>query len=149
MFVPAVLTLALAGTDARSTSSASSTSSALSTSSSLSTMPTATAATEAPTGPTAVEHSETSETSFVTGHVALGGGFALAATSTATFLWGFHTERELRSTPHDRGVVDVLLLRRNIAAAVAWPTAVLALIGVAGGVFVLAAGAGDTTAERP
>lgn len=74
---------------------------------------------------------------FVAGHVALGAGTGLAALSTAAFVAGFDIERQLRLAPHDRAVVDVLLLRRAVAAGVAWPAAVLAVAGVGAGVVAL------------
>lgn len=75
---------------------------------------------------------------FAAGHGALGGGIGLAALSTSAFLVGFDSERELRRTPHDRAIVDVLLLRRAVAGAVAWSTATLAVAAIAGGGIVLA-----------
>jgi hypothetical protein len=75
---------------------------------------------------------------FVVGHLALAAGAGLAALSTTAFVAGFEVERELRAAPHDRGVVDAMLLRRGIAAGVAWPAAALAVAGVGVGVVTLA-----------
>jgi hypothetical protein len=87
---------------------------------------------------------------FVGGHVALGAGIGLAALSTTTFLAGFAVERELRRTPHDRVVVDALLLRRAVAAGIAWPTAALASGAVVTGIALLAvAPSGDDTDGDP
>ncbi|MBM4280659.1 MAG: hypothetical protein FJ137_07815 [Deltaproteobacteria bacterium] len=86
---------------------------------------------------------------FVVGHAALGGGVGLLALSTAAFLFGFEVERQLRQAPNDRGVVDALLVRRGIAAGVAWPAAALAAAGVVGGLTILSLDASEVGAEQP
>jgi hypothetical protein len=90
-------------------------------------------------------------TGFVVGHAALGGGVGLLALSTAAFLFGFDVERQVRQAPNDRGVVDALLVRRGVAAGVAWPAAALATASVVGGLTVLALDAsapGDASAAH-
>jgi hypothetical protein len=100
--------------------------------------PASTTAPEASTTVTAPAPAEPGVDGFVVGHSALGVGAACAALSTAAFVAGFDVERQLRIAPHDRGVVDALLVRRAVAAGVAWPAAVLAVVGAGVGVVTLA-----------
>jgi hypothetical protein len=66
--------------------------------------------------------------SWETGHLTLGGGVGLAVLSSAAFVYGFDIERETRSSVHTGAEVDALLLRRGVAAGVAWPSAVAAVV---------------------
>ena len=66
--------------------------------------------------------------SWTVGHVVVGSGVGLAALSATAFVTGFDVERQLRATVHDTATVDGLLLQRGLAAGVAWPSAVSAVV---------------------
>ena len=83
------------------------------------------------------------------GVLALGAGVALGITSVTAFSVGFEVERQLRAQEVSGAAADDALTQRTIAALVAWPAAVLSIVGVAGGVYVLGAteeAAGATSA---
>ncbi len=66
--------------------------------------------------------------SWVNGHLTLGGGVGLAVLSSSAFVYGLDVERQARVSVHDTAAVDALLLRRGVAAGVAWPAAVGAVV---------------------
>ncbi len=68
---------------------------------------------------------------WTTGHLTLFGGVGLAALSAGAFVYGFDVERQARGGTHDTAELDGLLIQRGVAAGVAWPAAVAAV--VAGG----------------
>ncbi|MDP2344194.1 MAG: hypothetical protein Q8O67_24765 [Deltaproteobacteria bacterium] len=77
--------------------------------------------------------------SWVNGHLTLGGGVGLAVVSSAAFVYGFDVERETRGSIHPAAEVDTLLFRRGIAAGVAWPSAVAAVIATGVGLALIMA----------
>jgi hypothetical protein len=139
MFVPVTLLLVLTAPASPDASTSASPDASTSASPLAPTSATPGATTPAPTTTATPANGPVAQVDgFVLGHVALGAGAGLAALSTAAFVAGFDVERELRVAPHDRGVVDVLLIRRAVAAGVAWPAAVLAVVGVGVGVGAIA-----------
>jgi hypothetical protein len=76
---------------------------------------------------------------WVNGHLTLGAGVAMATLSATAFVVGFDIERQARGGIHTRDELDVLLLRRGIAAGVAWPMLVGAAVASAAGVALIVA----------
>lgn len=70
----------------------------------------------------ALESSLVGQDTWTVGHATLFGSVGLLALSATAFVVGLEQERQLRSAPHRQAEVDVLLLRRAVAAGVAWPT---------------------------
>lgn len=72
------------------------------------------------------------------GLAALGTGIALGVTSLFAFNAGFEAERQLRAggarTVDEK---NAALTQRGVAAWVAWPSAVLSVVGVVGGGWLL------------
>lgn len=89
------------------------------------------AAEPAAAAPVTIGHSE--------GVLALGAGLALGVTSVTAFSVGFEIERQLRAGEVRGASADEALSQRTVAALVAWPAAVLSVVGLAGGAYVLAA----------
>ena len=76
---------------------------------------------------------------WVNGHLTLGAGVAMATASATAFVVGFDIERQARGGIHPRAELDVLLLRRGLAAGVAWPMLVGAAVASAAGVALIVA----------
>lgn len=72
------------------------------------------------------------------GVLTLAAGLALGVTSVVAFSAGFEAERQLRAGEVRGVAADDALTQRTVAAFVAWPAAVLSLVGVAGGASLLA-----------
>lgn len=82
------------------------------------------------------------------GLAALGTGIALGVTSLFAFNAGFEAERQLRSG--EASGVDAqndALMQRGVAAWIAWPAAVLSVIGVVGGGWLLTEAEAEAQAE--
>ena len=62
------------------------------------------------------------------GHLTVAGGLGLGIASLSSFVVGFGIEREIRGSVHETADVDGLLVQRGVAAGVAWPTAVGAVV---------------------
>jgi hypothetical protein len=71
------------------------------------------------------------------GVAALGGGALFGVTSLVAFTAGLDAERELRAARHTRAEANDIMLRRGVAAWVAWPSALLAAAGTGAGVLLL------------
>lgn len=65
---------------------------------------------------------------WAVGHLTVAGGVGLGIVSLSSFVLGFGIEREIRGRVHATADVDGLLLQRGLTAAVAWPTAVGAVV---------------------
>jgi hypothetical protein len=81
---------------------------------------------------------ETVDDNWTEGHLLLGAGVFLGISSLTSFTVGWEAERVLLSERHTREDADALMLRRGLAAWVAWPTAVLSVASLAAGGTLLA-----------
>lgn len=76
--------------------------------------------------------------SFTAGHLTLGAGVGLGVLAASAFVFGLDIERQARGSVHDSAVIDQLLFQRGLAAAVAWPAIVGAVVLVSAGLGLIA-----------
>lgn len=72
------------------------------------------------------------------GVLMIGAATALGVTSMVAFSAGFELERQLRAREVEGAAAADALTERMVAAFVAWPAALLSLLGIAGGAYLIA-----------
>jgi hypothetical protein len=94
--------------------------------------------TAAPTPPCACDAMGIEGRGRDAGALVLAAGIATGVTSVVAFSAGLEVERQLRAREVQGTAAKDALTARTVAAFVAWPAAVVSLLGVAGGAYLIA-----------